>query len=121
MENAGWPRRVGALFVDWMIAWATTLLITGASYGDAPDQMPFWLPILVFWVEVTLVTSLLGMSIGKRLFGIRVAGYDGRPIGPAGAAIRTALLCLVIPALLVTDRQRGLHDVAAKSIVVKVA
>lgn len=118
MEDAGWPRRVGALFVDWMIAWSTTLLVTGTSYAD-PEGLPFWAPILAFFLEVSIVTALIGMSIGKRVFGIRVAGYQGQPIGPVGAVVRTALLCLVVPALLVTDRQRGLHDVAAKSIVVK--
>jgi uncharacterized RDD family membrane protein YckC len=110
---------VGALFVDWAIAWATTVLIGGTTYGDASQDLPFWAPILVFFLEVGIVTAFLGMSIGKRIFGIRVAGYDGGPIGPRGAFIRTALLCLVVPALLVTHRQRGLHDVAAGSIVVK--
>ena len=118
MENAGWPRRIGALVVDWAIAWLTVLAVTGTNYWSQ-DAVPFWAPILAFFVEVSVVEGLLGASIGKKLFGIRVAGYSGAPIGPKGAIIRTALLCLVIPALLVTDRQRGLHDVAAGSIVVR--
>ncbi len=105
MENAGWPRRIGALLVDWAIAWGTTLAVTGTSYLDASDELPFWAPILAFFLEVGIVTALIGTSIGKRIFGLRVAGYDGRPIGPVGAFVRTALLCLVVPALLRAGRQ----------------
>ena len=69
----------------------------------------------VFIVEVGLLTGLLGFSIGKRLAGLRVEGPDGRPIGVPRALLRTFLLALVIPALVMNDERRGLHDVAARS------
>ena len=73
----------------------------------------------VFIVEVGLLTGLLGFSIGKRFLGLRVEGPDGRPIGVPRALLRTFLLALVIPALVMNDERRGLHEVATTSRVVR--
>lgn len=111
-------RRLGALFVDWMIAVLTSAAITMTPPLWGEDRAPGWVPMLAFFVEVTLLTGLLGVTIGKRLFGLRVIDVDGRPPGLGRAALRTALLCLVLPALIMTDDKRGLHDLAAGTKVV---
>lgn len=118
MTIAGWPRRIGALFVDWFIALLSAAAITGTQIGSTSDANPFW-PVGAFFVEVSLVTGLLGYSIGKRVFGIKVIREDGSPIGFLHAVLRTALVCLVFPALINTDQQRGLQDLAAGSMVVR--
>lgn len=118
MQTASLGRRFGALFVDWIIAALTAAAITGTNYAGQGASQPF-VPLGVFFVEVSLLTGLLGTTIGKRIFGLRVEGPDGRPIGLARAALRTALLCLVIPAIVMTDDRRGLHDIAATSRVVR--
>lgn len=74
-----------------------------------------WIPLLVFWLQVSVLVGFLGYSIGKRLLGLRVINAEGAPIGLLRAMLRTALLCLVIPAVLMTDDKRGLHDLAAGS------
>ena len=55
---------------------------------------------------------------------LRIAGVmtvplsvDGRPIGAGRALLRTALLCLVIPAAILDRDSRGLHDKAVGSVV----
>ncbi|MDO9380248.1 MAG: RDD family protein [Nocardioidaceae bacterium] len=113
---AGWPRRIGALVIDWFVALLTVSLLTGTPVYGA-DQSSSWYPLLAFWLEVTLLTGLLGFSIGKRICGVVVVGPDGGPIGIPRAAARTALVCLVFPAFVTNREKRGLQDVAAGSVV----
>ncbi len=118
MTIAGWPRRIGALFVDWFIALLSASAFTGSSLTNSGDSSPFW-PLLAFFVEVSLVTGLLSYSIGKRVFGIRIIREDGGPIGFPRAVLRTALVCLVLPVLIQSEHQRGLEDVLTGSMVVR--
>ena len=79
----------------------------------------FW-TIAVFAVEVYILTALGGITVGKRLVGIRAVRIGGGPIGFGWALVRTALLLAVVPPLL-TDRDlRGLHDRASDTIVVRI-
>ena len=118
MENVSLGRRLGALLVDWIIASLSAAALAGVSYP--PDGIRQNLVITAFFVvEVALLTGLLGYSIGKRIFGLKVEGPDGRPIGVVRALIRTLLVCLVIPALVMTSDKRGLHDLAARSRVTR--
>jgi uncharacterized RDD family membrane protein YckC len=72
-------------------------------------------------LQVLLLTTLTGQSLGKRVLGIRVVRLVA-PDGPPGflpAAVRTLLLLFVLPAVI-TDRDgRGLHDKAAGTAVVR--
>jgi uncharacterized RDD family membrane protein YckC len=102
-------RRVGALLIDW----AVCTLIAVAAFHDQ-----YW-TLVVFAVQDYLLTALAGMTLGKRLTGIRVARLDGKPVGLLWGLVRTVLLLTVIPPL-VTDRDlRGLHDRAANTIVIR--
>jgi uncharacterized RDD family membrane protein YckC len=108
---ASMARRFGALLIDW-------LLCELIAYGLFRSQ---YLTIAIFAVEDYLGTMLGGLTIGKRLLGIRVVRVlgHGQPVGPRWAAVRTLLLLCVVPALL-TDRDlRGLHDRAADTVVVR--
>ena len=115
-------RRLGALLIDWVIAALSAVAIAGVSYPPAPlDKDPSQTFIIIgfFVLEVGLLTGLVGCSIGKRLLGMRIENPDGRPIGVPRAILRTLLLCLVLPAIVMTDDKRGIHDLAAGSRVVK--
>jgi uncharacterized RDD family membrane protein YckC len=102
-------RRLLALLVDWLASTAVALAIF---------QSAGW-TLVVFSVEVYLLTALTGFTVGKRVLGMRVARLDGRPVGFWWALVRTILLIAVIPPL-VTDRDlRGLHDRAANTIVLR--
>jgi uncharacterized RDD family membrane protein YckC len=107
---ASMPRRVLALFIDWLLSMAIAYWLTHSQ---------FW-TIAVFAVEVYLLTAMGGSTVGKRLLGIRTVRVDGGPVGFGWALVRTALLLTVVPPLL-TDRDlRGLHDRAANTIVIRI-
>jgi uncharacterized RDD family membrane protein YckC len=106
---AGMGRRLGALLIDWAIC----TLIAAAVFHDQ-----YW-TLVVFAVQDYLLTALTGLTLGKRLTGIRVVRLDGKPVGLIWGLVRTVLLLTVIPPL-VTDRDlRGLHDRAANTIVIR--
>lgn len=117
VEIASLGRRLGALLIDWFIAVFSAAALTGnAVPPDGPRQG--LITTGFFIAEVALLTGLLGVSIGKRIFGLRVEAPNRRPIGVPRAVIRTVLLSLVLPALVMTDDRRGLHDIAAGSRVI---
>ena len=118
MIAASWPRRIGALFIDWFVALLLAAGVTGTSIADPEGAGPWW-PLLMFLIEVAILTGLIGCSIGKRIMGIKVIRPDGSPIGLWRALIRTALVLLVVPPLVTTQERRGLQDLAAGSMVVK--
>lgn len=124
---AGMGRRLLALLIDWV---AATMIALGAVSLRSPgparaggtlaliNQAQHW-ALPVFAVMVYLLTALAGLTLGKRLLGIRVARLDGRPVGFGWALVRTLLLLAVVPALFTDRDQRGLHDRAADTIVVR--
>ncbi|MGO8959590.1 MAG: RDD family protein [Streptosporangiaceae bacterium] len=119
---AGWSRRLAALLIDWLacslIALAFLYHHTTGNAADVLSQPRLWTP-LVFGVEDFLLTALTGVTIGKRLLGLRVIRLDGRPVGLVRAFIRTLLLMLVVPAMMMDRDLRGLQDKAAGTIVVR--
>jgi uncharacterized RDD family membrane protein YckC len=105
------------LFVDWLVALLTVAIIAAVA-GWHPSPGNLW-PVAAFGVETWLLTALLGRTVGKLLLGLRVVRLDGRPVGPLWALVRTALLLVVIPALLWDRDYRGLHDRATHTVVVR--
>ncbi|MGJ9414457.1 RDD family protein [Aeromicrobium sp. CF4.19] len=114
MPTVSIGRRLLALLVDWVIALFTASLITGTPVYGAEAGSSF-VTLGVFFVQVWLLEGLLGFTVGKRLLRMRVEGPGRGPIGLGRSAIRAALLCLVIPALIQNDDGRGFHDIAAGS------
>ncbi|HEX6468934.1 MAG TPA: RDD family protein [Streptosporangiaceae bacterium] len=114
---AGYGRRLGALFIDWLVALLTVSIVAmGTGRQVSPGSL--W-PLVAFGVETWLLTAVFGRSVGKSLLGMRVVRLDGRPVGPLWALVRTALLVVVVPALLWDRDYRGLHDRAAATVVVR--
>jgi uncharacterized RDD family membrane protein YckC len=118
---AGWSRRLAALVIDWL---ACTIIAIAFLYhpqaGHAADvftQPRLWTPV-VFGAEDFLLTALTGVTIGKRLLGLRVVRLDGRPVG-LRALPRTLLLLLVVPAMMMDRDLRGFQDKAAGTVVVR--
>jgi uncharacterized RDD family membrane protein YckC len=123
MSVAPMGRRLIALVVDWLLCYLiasgivrhSIFTVTDARYQDAQ-----WAALLLFVVEVYLLTSISGLTVGKRLLGIRTIRTNGSVPGFKWAALRTALLLCVIPACLSDRDLRGLHDRAADTIVVRI-
>ena len=108
MARAG--RRILAITIDWTIA----LLISNVFL--AGNSMA---TLAVFAAEQILLIGTLGYSIGHRAMGIHVVKPDGSAAGPLAALVRTVLLCLVIPAVIFDPDQRGLHDKAMNTVLVR--
>ncbi|WP_347060179.1 RDD family protein [Blastococcus sp. HT6-30] len=101
---APFGRRVGGYVVDAIgsavIAWAIT----------APSGPGNW-SLVVFGVLTVVTLVLFGQTPGHRALGMRLAHpRPGARLAPWRAVVRTALLILLVPALLVDADGRGLHD-----------
>ena len=116
-EVAGLGRRIAALALDWLVSiGASLLLFRGFAYGSLESSLA---TLVVFAGEVTLLTWLIGASFGQRLLGLCVVRTDGSRLGLGRSALRTLLICLVIPAVVMDSYGRGLHDRAVDSIVLR--
>src|SRR5699024_8267048 len=98
---ASYPRRVGAIFVDWFIASGIRMILE-------PDNQ---------WVVRGMVClmhfSLLWLSatpVAIRLFMMQVVESRGETTKPDQAVLRAALVCLVVPVLVVDRDARALPD-----------
>ncbi|MCW4464441.1 RDD family protein [Glutamicibacter sp. MNS18] len=105
------PRRVGAIIIDWALA----MLVSWWLFESSSLAT-----LLLFCAGQMLTVGFTGHSIGHRTFGMQVQSMDGTAIKPWVGALRSLLLCLVIPALVADADQRGLHDRAGKSVLVNV-
>ncbi|GAA2851945.1 RDD family protein [Streptosporangium fragile] len=112
---ARFGRRIGAILIDWLIC---TWAIARGLLGIDPTRAP-WAPVLILAVEYLLLVGTMGMTFGMRLMGIRVAALDGGAPRFVPVLVRTFLLCLAVPALIWDRDQRGLHDRAANTVVVR--
>ncbi|WP_298456893.1 RDD family protein [uncultured Cellulomonas sp.] len=120
--RAALGRRLVALAVDWTLC----LLISAAFFEAAPMAT-----LAVFAAENVLLVGTTGTTVGHRLVGIAVRdlatarGAAGRaraavpPPGLGRAAVRTVLLCLVVPAVVWDADGRGLHDRGAGTVIVR--
>lgn len=90
-----------------------------AAAFTAPELPRNW-SLLSFGLLYAGGTALAGQTLGMRLLGLRLARAD-RPgrIGPIAAVVRTALVMLVVPALLRDSNGRGWHDRLTRTAVVR--
>lgn len=107
---AGFGPRAIAIAIDWLpCSLAAQLLTTNPAFST-----------LALFAAITAVSvGIAGRTIGHAVAGLRVAMLDGRRAGFGAAVIRTVLLCLVIPPLVSNTDNRGLHDRAANTIVLR--
>jgi uncharacterized RDD family membrane protein YckC len=103
-------RRLFALCVDWGLA----LLFSQAFFaGDNLATLTF------FMIEQWLLVATTGNSFGHLISGIQVRKLDGSHVGIVPSLFRIALILLVIPAAIWDADNRGLHDKAAKTVLVR--
>ena len=114
---AGLGARLGALCIDWLIAVLIISPFTGHRPFTPGSNSP-WV-LAVFAAEYIVLVSLIGRTIGMRLCGIGIMRLDGRRVTFPWVVVRTALLILVVPAVIYDRDRRGLHDRAAGTVVVR--
>ncbi len=110
---AGIGRRTAAFLLDLVLSG----LIAGAF--TAPDLPRNW--SLLAWALLTVIpTAAFGMTPGMTVLGLRVARLGGAAfVGIPRALLRTALLFFVVPAVVTNTDNRGLHDRAVGTVVVR--
>jgi uncharacterized RDD family membrane protein YckC len=105
--------RVGAFLVD---AVGSALV---AGLFTAPDLPGNW-SLLAFAVLTVVTLVAFGQTPGMRLFGLRLAHpQPGKRLALWRGVVRTALLVLLVPALVVDANGRGLHDRLTDTAVVR--
>ena len=119
-ETASWPRRLLALFVDWVASTLVVIVVIGPA-GWLEDRASGFYVLGVFALESTLLTALAGGSFGKLATRLRVVRDDGsgRPPDLLRCLLRAVLVCLVVPPLVYRPDGRGLHDMAVGSQTVR--
>jgi uncharacterized RDD family membrane protein YckC len=114
---AGWGARIGALVLDWAVCTGVAVAVFGPGVLTAGGWRGF-MTLTVFFVESTMFAWLLGGSLGQLGCRIAVVRLDRQPLGIARAALRAALVCLALPALIIGPNRRTLADLAAATIVI---
>jgi uncharacterized RDD family membrane protein YckC len=103
-------RRILALAIDWALA-----MIVSQAFAKADSTVT----LIVFGLEQWLLIATVGYSIGHRLLGMQVRRLDGKYVGFWRSLIRISLILLVIPATIWDADNRGLHDKAANTVLVR--
>ena len=121
---AGFGRRLVALLIDWFAALLVVRLIfpglvTSSSAAGHVDASFSLVVLALFGLEVAILTWLGSASFGQRIVGLAVQRVDGARLGLWRSVVRTALLCLAVPALVWDRDGRGLHDKAVGSVCVR--
>ncbi len=107
---ARFGRRIAAIAIDW----AAAVLISVAFFSYDPIAT-----LVIFAIEQALFLLVVGGSPGHLLLVMRVVPARGGRLGLWQPFVRTILLCLVIPAVIWDRDQRGLHDKACDTILVR--
>jgi len=114
---AGWGRRLLALMIDWFAAaLLVRLFVPSVAYGTAASGV---ITLGFFFAELSLFTWLAAASFGQRICGLAVVRLDGQPVGLMRAILRSAQVCLLIPALIWDRDGRGLHDRSMGTVLVR--
>ena len=67
--------------------------------------------LLIFFIEVLVMTAFGGATAGHRIVRLRVVQFqNGENPTPLQALIRTTLLALVVTAITYDENGRGIHE-----------
>ncbi|MCK0173420.1 MULTISPECIES: RDD family protein [Mycobacteriaceae] len=115
---ARFGRRVGAMIIDWLIAYGLAALATAVGVISVATMST---AILLIWFVIGVVSvRLFTFTPGQFVLGLAVVSMDDRMhVGLGRALGRNLLITLVIPALFTDADLRGLHDLATKTAVVR--
>lgn len=141
LEEAGLALRFVAVLLDLIIVLLPLSILVGLLYGGGYSERQDGyvsagvtvegravLAVLALWLGYYILgEALTGMTVGKRMVGIRVAGEDGEHVSLGAAVIRNllrlvdGLFLYLVGALFVLTSSRGqrLGDRAAGTIVVR--
>jgi uncharacterized RDD family membrane protein YckC len=141
LENAGVPLRFVAVLLDAVIIFfplgIVVGLLSGGGYSESGNGYAnagvnvggnaFWLLLALGLGYYIICEAATGMTLGKRIVGIRVVDDEGDPVGPGAAVVRNVLRLVdglffyLVGALFALSSSRGqrLGDRAAHTLVVR--
>jgi len=105
-------RRFLGLSIDWLMCYAIALGFFGGAGSFAERAPHARVPhLIIFFIEVLVLTAFGGATAGHRIVGLKVVQFQGgaNPT-PLQALIRTVLLCLVVTAITYDVNGRGIHE-----------
>ncbi|MFB7995665.1 RDD family protein [Streptomyces sp. NPDC056002] len=109
-------RRIAALVIDWALCMLIAYGLLTHGYNQATGN---W-ALAIFFLLGLLTVGTVGFTPGKRIMGLRVVAQDGSGrLGLGRVLVRTALLCVAVPALIWDRDGRGLHDRVARAVQVR--
>jgi len=103
--------RIAAIAIDFAISF---VIYAAFFFGSS------WASLVIFIVLQLAFLIPFGGSIGHLIMGMRVVNLQNRWAGIWRPIVRTLLLSLLIPAVIWNADQRGLHDVFAGTVLVRV-
>jgi uncharacterized RDD family membrane protein YckC len=114
---AGWGRRIAALAVDWLICTVVAVVLFSPAVLNGNGWYR-WATLVTFFVETSVLCVLAGGSAGQLICRLAVGRVDRSPLGFGRSLLRAAMVCVVLPAVVVGTDRRGLHDLATGTVVV---
>lgn len=115
---ATWRARIAALLVDWAASMVAAVFAFGV--GVLRDGgWRAWMVLAVFFVQKAILTALVGGSFGQILARVSIVRLDGEPLGWWRAIARTAMVCVVLPAVVIGAERRGLDDLVLGTAAVR--
>lgn len=107
--------RLLAFAVDTVVCNLVVLALVAFGVPGERDT----LILAVFFAEVLLLSAMAGGSAGQLVVGMRLSGVGRALPLPLAALIRTPLILLLVPPLIWDADQRGLHDRAARTVLLR--
>jgi uncharacterized RDD family membrane protein YckC len=115
---AGWGSRILALAVDWVICTGVAVVLFSPRVLTGNGWYRF-ATLGTFFLESAVLCVLAGGSVGQLVCRLAVGRVDRSPLGFGRSILRAALVCVVLPAVIVGTDRRGLHDLAAGTVVLR--
>ena len=114
-------RRLIAVALDWAIATTISVVFftAGETVLDRLQSSNAAATLIAFALLQIVFIPTVGGSLGHLALGLRVVPVMTGWIGVLKPVIRTALLCLFIPAVIWDRDQRGMHDRLAGTVLVR--
>ena len=109
-------RRIAALAIDWALASALSL----AFFSTGPWQTDGFITLGLFAGIQLLFLLIVNGGVGHLVLGMRVVPLNPGRLAPWRPLVRTVLVSLFVPAVIMDADQRGLHDRLAGTILVRV-
>ena len=120
-QGVGSVSRMGRRIIALMIDWIAAILVTHLAFPDLVYGSGNFgaVTLGIFAAQVFVLTATTGASFGYRIAGIRLISISPARITFLKVLVRTALLCLAVPALIWDRDGRGLHDKAVGTITMR--